>query len=354
MVKVKKIIHLPSSVGGMAWALSKGENELGHLSEVLYTDNSWLKYPCDKQVKLGSSKTINSFKLCKEFLAIRKKYDVFHFNFGKSLVEMNQFGVKLAELPFYPKGKRLLMTFNGCDARQKFRTMKKREIAACHDHKCYNGMCNSGRLDRKRYKNILKASKYIDHMFAVNPDLLHFLPSEKSSFLPYAVLDSEKSKIPILQKKEFLIVHAPTQREAKGSYEIIKAVKSLQAEDSSINFALIENIKHSEALKLYREADLVIDQVKIGWYGALAVECMYMSKPVAVYIDKGDLALIPKEMARDLESSVINITPDNILVVLKEFIDDSQKLREIGDSARDYAHKWHSPTSVAKEILNFI
>jgi hypothetical protein len=354
MAKVQKIIHLPSSVGGMAWALSKGENELGHLSEVLYTDNSWLKYPCDKQVKLGSSKTINSFKLCREFLAIRKKYDVFHFNFGKSLVEMNQFGIKLAELPFYPKGKRLFMTFNGCDARQKFKTMKRKKIAACHNQKCYNGMCNSGRLDRKRENNILKATKYIDHMFAVNPDLLYFLPPEKSSFLPYAVVDSVKSKIPITQKKKFLIVHAPTQREAKGSDEIIKAVKSLQAEDSSINFALIENTKHSEALKLYREADLIIDQVKIGWYGAFAVECMYMSKPVAVYIDKADLFFIPKKMAQDLENSVINITPDNILATLKEFIYDSQKLREIGGSARYFAHKWHSPQAVAKEVSNFI
>ena len=106
MAKVQKIIHLPSSVGGMVWALSKGENELGHLSEVLYTDNSWLKYPCDKQVKLGSTNTINSFKLSREFLAVRKKYDVFHFNFRKSLVEMNQFAIKLAELPFYSIGKK--------------------------------------------------------------------------------------------------------------------------------------------------------------------------------------------------------------------------------------------------------
>jgi len=334
--------------------LSKGENEIGHLSEVLYTDNSWLKYPCDKKLRLGSSKTMNSIRLIKEFLAIRNQYDVFHFNFGRSLLDLNQIGLKLAELPFYPKKKSLLMTFNGCDARQKFPTVARRGIAACHNKNCYNGMCNSGRLDRKRQKNIAKASRYVDHMFAVNPDLLHFLPEEKSSFLPYAVLDEFKSQFPILQKKSFLIVHAPTQREAKGSFEIIEAVKSLQSEDSSIRFELIENIKHSEALRLYRKADLVVDQLKVGWYGAFAVECMYMGKPVAVFIDKDDLRFVPRQMAEDLENSVINLNQHNIIEKLRAFINDPEKLRAVASSGTDYAHKWHNPEKVAKEAASFI
>ena len=31
---------------------------------------------------------------------------------------------------------------------------------------------------------------------------------------------------------------------------------------------------------MYAQADLVVDQVLIGWYGALAVETMAMGKPV--------------------------------------------------------------------------
>ena len=60
------------------------------------------------------------------------------------------------------------------------------------------------------------------------------------------------------------------------------------------------------------------------------------------------------DLLRITENSVINITPDNILATLKEFIYDSQKLREIGGSARCFAHKWHSPQAVAKEVSNFI
>ena len=39
-----------------------------------------------------------------------------------------------------------------------------------------------------------------------------------------------------------------------------------------------------KALKIYEEADIVIDQVLIGWYGGFGVEVMKMGKPLAVYI----------------------------------------------------------------------
>jgi hypothetical protein len=349
-----KILHLPSSVGGNAWALSMGEKELGFNSDVLYTDNSWLNYPCDKKILLGKSKTYNTFKLIKEFVSIRNKFDVFHFNFGKSLVDLNQINVRLADLPYYPSRKKLLMTFNGCDARQKYPTMKIKSVAACHNVNCYNGMCNSGRLDRKRREDINKASQYIDHFFALNPDLLRFLPPHKSSFLPYAVINSADEQPALMNEKHFTIVHAPTQREAKGSYEIINTVNSIKKEFPFVELVLVENVKHSDALELYRTADLVIDQIKVGWYGAFAVECMYMGKPVAAYIDNNDLKFIPNDMSQELLTSIVNVTPQNLREKIKTLVLNKNKLKEIAQLGLSYANKWHTPTSVAKLVSQYI
>ena len=108
-----KILHLPSSVGGMAWALSQGEKKIGYESEVLVTDESWLDYPNDRVVRLGSSKIKNTYKLFKEFLQIRSNYDVFHFNFGSSLLNLKKIGLNLFDLPFYPKEKKMFMTYSG-------------------------------------------------------------------------------------------------------------------------------------------------------------------------------------------------------------------------------------------------
>ena len=39
---------------------------------------------------------------------------------------------------------------------------------------------------------------------------------------------------------------------------------------------VVENTPHTKALKIYEEADIVIDQVLIGWYGGFGVEVMKM------------------------------------------------------------------------------
>ena len=64
--------------------------------------------------------------------------------------------------------------------------MAQYEIAACHDKACYNGQCNSGDLDKIRRLKIKKMERYVDKIFAVNPDLIKFLP-DGSEFLPYTI-----------------------------------------------------------------------------------------------------------------------------------------------------------------------
>jgi hypothetical protein len=110
---------------------------------------------------------------------------------------------------------------------------------------------------------------------------------------------------------------------------------------------LIENSPHKRALEDYKNADLVIDQVLIGWYGGFAVEGMKMGKPVAAFIREEDLKFIPEEMAKDLKETVININPFNIEIVLEEYLENPQLLYRKSQAALEYVHKWHDPIYVA-------
>ena len=56
----------------------------------------------------------------------------------------------------------------------------------------------------------------------------------------------------------------------------------------------------------------MIDQILAGWYGAFGVEVMKMGKPLGVFIRDEDLKFVPKDMAKDLLDTVINIHPFNI------------------------------------------
>jgi len=349
-----KVLHLPESVGGMAWGLAQAEKKLGLDSLVLVRSNNWLNYPYDISLEWQRKSKIRSFLSCVyAFLKYRNLFDVFHFNFGSTLIDFRTYGVHHLDLPFYPKDKKLIFTYNGCDARQKYKTLLNCGVSACHQDNCYNGMCYDGKFDRKREKSITIVSKYAHHIFAVNPDLLHFLPEESSSFLPYTIpswhdIKTVSAKI----EKKIRILHSPTNREAKGSSYILTALNKL-SKKYKIEIMLIENIPNKEALKLYQKADLVIDQVLIGWYGSFAVEVMKMGKPVAVYIRNEDLKYIPGDMAADLKKAVIEIDIFNIERVLEEYLQNPSLLSQKSQAALDYVHRWHEPAYVAsltKEI----
>jgi hypothetical protein len=351
-----KVLHLPTSVGGHATGLSKAENSLGIDSQVLTRFRNYIDYNADIKLNYRKDtlwqKGLSFFKLLNVFLRIRNKYDIYHFNFGTTLLDIQQFGLVLPDLPYYTKTGKIFVTYNGCDARQKYPTMKRTEIAPCFDKSCYNGLCNSGKQDRIRQKSIKKFSKYASHIFALNPDLMWFLPEDITSFLPYTIsnfYEIERTQSEF-DKKNIRLVHAPTNRAAKGSSIIINAVEQLQKKYDFLELILVENLSNKEALKVYQTADILVDQVLAGWYGGVAVEAMKMGKPVLVYIRDADLKFIPPTMKEDLEKAVINVNPLNITDMLERCIQDRQFLKTKSENGYDYVNKWHDPGEIAKTV----
>lgn len=345
-------MHLPTSVGGNAWGLACGERALGLTSEVLVETDNWLKYPADKI--LFTRRPRNIFekmqylaKIIREIFHIRNNYDVFHFNFGTSLLDLPRFNLPLLDLPLY-KGK-IVVTYNGCDARQKYPTMARTAFSACHNPACYAGMCNSGQHDKSVRERIAKFDKYADHIFAVNPDLLYFLPA-RARLLPYAITNFHDivTQPWVEHGQPLKIVHAPTNRAAKGSDQIIAALeKAKQKYGDAIELQLVENIPHSEALRLYTSADIIIDQILIGWYGGFAVEAMKMGKPVMAFVRREDLHFLPGNMGADCLEAIINTNPDTIFDDLCKLIENRNLLRLHREAALEYVNKWHDPVYVA-------
>ncbi len=355
-----KIIHLPTSVGGNSWGLAEGERRIGLESTVLVCGGNYIKYKADDVILFPENgiwrKPVSFFRCLRKFLEIRNNFDVFHFNFGSSLLDFPKYGLYAADIPFYPKEAKLFVTYNGCDARQKFPTMERVKISPCHEEMCYDGICNSGKMDKIRKKKIRKFSRYVSHIFALNPDLLWFLPEDKASFLPYTTsgwFDFSESNL-VAKNKVLNIVHAPTNRTCKGSGIILKTLQYLQRVfKGDINIILVENMSHEEAMKMYQKADLVVDQILAGWYGGFAVEVMKMGKPVAVYIREEDLHFIPDEMAKDIEEAFIKITKYNIFEVLSQFIENRLMLQEKGKNALEYVLKWHDPEKIALKVKDY-
>lgn len=352
-----RILHLPSNIGGHPHGLAQAEKTLGHDSTVLTSHPGPFSYPADrtlsqKQERTTARKLVLKVKMLAEFLRARSKYDVFHFNAGSSFLHFLRFHLPLLDVPLYPKSAKLIFTYNGCDARQRLPTAADRPLSPCACSKCGGGTCTEYLDDMKR-RAIAKMDRHAHAIFALNPDLLPFLPA-RARFLPYC-LSSWHDLAPLPPRPPdgvLRLVHAPTDRHIKGTADIVRAVASLRREyGDRVRLTIVENRPNREALARYAEADLLLDQTRIGWYGGLAVEGMRLGRPVAVYLNPDDLRRIPPAMARDAAEAFIAVSRGTLAERLREFVEAPERLNAPRAAALDFVHRWHDPGKVAAQVV---
>jgi len=360
-----RVLHCPTLTAGHGGILASAERQLGLNSVSVATSSNYLEYKVDSILCKSSSLWRQQIALWGLLMKAAASYDVVHYNAGTTLLP-HQFSSKHAkpcslrwllyraycalgiscEVALLQR-KVIAVTFQGDDARQgDFCLSHYKTSIARYDAQGYY----TKEKDRAARTRVCLFAKYADLIYAQNPDLLRVLPSH-AKFLPYCCTLPELEKSNKLSRtKDFTVLHAPTNRQAKGTEFIISAVKRLQEEGITLHFKLVEGMTHSQAVQLYREADLVVDQLLVGWYGNFAAEVMAMGKPVICYIREEDLRLIPPQMAADLP--VIMASPTSIYSVLKDCITGSRdELAHRGRASREFVKKWHDPLLIAKGVV---
>ena len=192
--------------------------------------------------------------------------------------------------------------------------------------------------DQKRYFDSL--APYVDAFVVQDPEVQTYFPEAR--IIPRA-LDLAQFPVPEpARNKRPLVVHAPSEGKLKGSEFVIKAADVLKEEGLDFDFVLIENMPKTEALELCRRADIVIDQLLVGWYGMLSIEALAMGKTVIAYI-RDDLT----GYFRD-GMPLVNANPQSIGTALREVVKDGELRRELGRRARAFVEEVHDSRVVAR------
>jgi glycosyltransferase involved in cell wall biosynthesis len=187
-------------------------------------------------------------------------------------------------------------------------------------------------------------SAIADRVFVTDPEIATYIP--EPIIIERAVDLNIWKNIGISLNTCPLVVHAPSSQIVKGTETILSAVSELKKRGLCFEFKLIENLSNHEARKIYEAADIVVDQLRIGWYGVLAVECMALGKPVVSYI-RDDLVQVFKN-----ELPLANANLDNIQDVLRELIESFDVRQQISLRARSYVEKVHDADIVAQKLYN--
>jgi hypothetical protein len=363
-----RILHCPGAVGGNPPALARAERALGLDSHCAILRQNWLRYAVDEVLVppwLGGRPGQFAAELAAWRLLTRacRTYDLVHLNYGSALLP----ALPAWEIPadglaatFYRRyaamiaghdlrrltdaGVAIAVTYQGDDARQGAASdLLGRNLTTIAGPGYYTEAS-----DTAKRTCIATLDHCAARIFFLNPDLARMLPT-RARFMPYAHVDARQWTTGTPGDGPLRIVHAPTHRGLKGTAHVLAAIERLRGEGLPIELDIVQNLPHAEALRRYAVADLLIDQLHIGWYGGLAVECMALGKAVVCRLRREDFTCLPPGMADDLP--VIDAGPDDLAEVLRRLISLGRDgLRELGARSRRYVERWHDPARIANML----
>jgi hypothetical protein len=145
------------------------------------------------------------------------------------------------------------------------------------------------------------------------------------------------------------IVHAPSRRSTKRTDAVLAAADVMRSRGVPFELDLVEGLPHSEARKRYEAADIIVDQLGVGWYGLFATESLSMGKPVVCRIDPQ--ARSAHEEGFGVRLPIVSAGPEDLADVLTSLVADRDRLPELGRESRAYAEAIHDHRVVARRCL---
>lgn len=143
-------------------------------------------------------------------------------------------------------------------------------------------------------------------------------------------ISSNGPLVPNGSHNPLIFLHCPSNRALKGTEHIVQAAEELQAEGYELSLIILEKMPHECVLEAMSRADVVIDQLLIGWYGMVAIEAWALRKPVICYIrpDLPDAPACPAD-------------PSTIKDAMREMLKYPETLAMWAQKGYEYARKVH-------------
>jgi glycosyltransferase involved in cell wall biosynthesis len=145
------------------------------------------------------------------------------------------------------------------------------------------------------------------------------------------------------------IAHSPTNRIVKSTNLVLEAVQTLVNSGFSVVLDLIERKSYAETLFRKAKADILIDQLHLG-YGNSAIEAWGMGIPVIAGVADPKV----RQAMLDTWGSLpfYEATPSNLADRLAELITDSDLRSHWGEVGRKHAWQYHEEQRVSELLAN--
>jgi glycosyltransferase involved in cell wall biosynthesis len=243
--------------------------------------------------------------------------------------------------------KKIVFVFAGDDVRwrpaasQEYKSFDLEEIPR-EDENLYSQKHLIKNLTRIRY-----AEKYADIIFSrLDQGQLQLRPYYRWNMMAEPHQYEYK---PEQRKTNPIILHAPTSKAIKGTAYILEAFEQLKKEGIEFTPVLVEKTAHEEALKVYANADIIIDQLILPGTGKLASEALSMGK---VVVARMGYKTYPQKTPKDCP--IVDADIHSIYNILRDLINDWEKRQGLAKRGRAYVEQYLRPKYFCETVENLI
>jgi hypothetical protein len=142
-----------------------------------------------------------------------------------------------------------------------------------------------------------------------------------------------------------------TMRNLKSSHIYLPLIEELKTDGYDVELMFFENVPNRHVRYYQAQADIFVDMLTYGFFGATAREAMMLGKPVVCYLRPEWLDSMRAEIPDYVdELPIVSATPDTVREVLIDLIEHPEKRAELGRRGRAFAVKWHSARAGGKRL----
>ena len=306
-MKKLRVTHCPVNVAGIPWENVQALRRKGVDARLVVFERGRLHPEADWSLDRRGGLARRLGTQLAAFARLAPRTDVFHFYFGLTLVPKSlQFPVLRA------LRKKSVYHFLGSDIRGK-------TSAA------------------------LAYGRRADAQIVGSFDALRWVPD--AEMVPPGIDLRPFAPVPPSDRARPLVVHAPSNREKKGTAYVVAACERL-----GLELDIVEGVPHEEARERYARADLAVDQLNAGWHGIFALEAMALGKPVVTYLKRDVVARA--EAAYGVEVPIVPATKQTLVDALRPLVDSPSERRRIGAESRAYVERVHDIDRIADRLID--
>ncbi|MFQ6012584.1 MAG: glycosyltransferase [Thermoplasmata archaeon] len=292
-----RILHL-NNVANVAVELRDAQRQLGHEARVasLVERATWLNFPED-----------------------------YRFYPGRGLIEKIAFAGQLLNLVRWADVVHVHGTFSNLDVLRTMRNLGKTMVAHYHGTDVRLG---SWRSSADLFHAILLST----------PDLQEACPSGVYVPNPLTPLEAPPRHRP---EGPFRVVHAHVRHAALEKVKGTETIRRILAGIDGAELVEVVGKSHGEALAIYASCDLAVDQLRIGWYGMFALECMSMGIPTLGYV----------EDPNGLGNPVYPVEDGTLRETIEAFLRDEALRHRVAEKQGRYVREVHDPLTIGRRVL---